>query len=256
MPSLRELQQRFARAVFQGATGGLDEDIVENGMPAPARVSIYRESIFGNLASALAHVYPVVEQLVGEDFFASAGREYVRHHASVSGDLHEFGSAFAGFLDEFPPAAELEYLPDVAGLEWQCHRVFHAANHAPLGLDKLAALSPHDYDALRFTLHPACRLFSSDYPVHRIWEVNQPNYRGDQTVDLAVGGARLLVTRGVSGVELHTLGVGELALLEALAADIRLSRATELAVAAEPDFELGPHLQHHIGCGTLVDSHI
>ncbi len=253
MPSLRELQQRFTTAMFQGGTAGLDADIVENGLPADARLGVYRESILGNLTSALAHVYPVIERLVGEAFFESAAREYVRRHPSVSGDLHEFGGEFPGFLAEFPPAAELEYLPDVAQLEWHCHRVFHAADQPPLSIEKLAVIAPEDYTALRFSMHPACRLFSSDYPVHRIWEVNQPTYLGDQAVDLAAGGVSLLITRGPSAVELHTLGEGELALLEALAADMPLSRATDLALAAEPEFELGPHLQHHIARATLVD---
>ena len=87
-------------------------------------------------------------------------------------------------------------------------------------------------------------------------EVNQPTYFGDQAVDLAAGGVSLLITHGSSAVELHTLGKGELALIEALAADMPLSRATELALAAEPEFDLGHHLQHHIARGTLVDIRI
>ncbi len=256
MPSLRELQRRFADAVFKGETAGLADHVVGNGKPAEARLGVYRESALGNLSAALADVYPVIQQLVGDAFFAAAARQYARQHPSASGDLHEFGVEFAAFLAEFPPAATLDYLPDVAGLEWRCHRVFHAAEHAPLTLDRLAAVPPADYDSLRFTIHPACRLFSSDYPVHRIWEVNQPNYRGEQRVDLATGGVHILVTRGTAGVELHVLGEGEHALLESLAADLPLSGATETALAAEPRFELGPCLQHHISRRTLVDIHV
>ncbi len=256
MPSLRELQERFTDALFQGGTAGLESHVVGNGRPAGARLGVYRESVRGNLSAALADVYPVIRQLVGEAFFAAAARQYVRQHPSASGDLHEFGVEFAGFLAEFPPAAMLDYLPDVAGLEWRCHRVFHAAEHALLTLDRLAAVPATGYDSLRFSVHPACRFFSSHYPVHRIWEVNQPNYGGDQSVDLATGGVHVLITRGAAGVELHVLGEGEHALLGALAADVPLSGATEPALAAEPGFELGPCLQHHISRGTLVDIHV
>ncbi len=256
MPTLRDVQRRFSAAMFQGGTEGLDAHIAESGVSAVGRLHVYRESVLGNLTSALSQVYPVVERLLGKQFFAGIARRFVRDHRSTSGDLHGFGEPFADFLEGFPSTAELEYLPDVARLEWHCHQVFHAANRQPLSLDKLAGVSSAHYPALRFTLHPACRLLSSPYPVQRIWEVNQPGYRGDQSVDLSTGDAHLLVTREAAKVELHSLGEGEFVLLYALAARKNLGQATELAEAAQTDFELGACLQYHIARATLVDFHL
>ncbi len=253
MPSLHELQCRFAEAVFGEDAGRLEAHIVAGSASASDRLGIYRESIFGILSSALASVYPVLQRLVGEEFFRSACRIYVRRYPSISGDLHEFGGEFPAFLGEFPPAAQLVYLPDVARLEWCVHRVFHAADHPPLSVERLATIAPSDYEALRFEFHPACRLLSSDFPVHRIWQVNQADYRGDQCVDLAQGDCRLLVCRGSDGIEIHPLTPGEFALLEALAGDTPLASAAALANEVEPELDLGEHLQHHIARSTLVD---
>ncbi len=256
MLSLRELQSRFAEAVIGDDTGRLDGHIETGNLSVGDRLIVYKESVFGILTSALASVYPVVERLVGEEFFRAACRVYIREHPSTSGDLHQFGGEFPAFIDEFPPAAELAYLPDVARLEWSVHRVFHAAEHSSLSVEQLATVSPADYDDLRFELHPACRLVASDYPVQRIWEVNQEDYRGDQSVDLSDGACRLLVTRGSEGVEIHPLALGEFVLLGALSATTSLAAATALAVNVEPHFELDKYLQHHIARKTLVDFHV
>ena len=69
--------------------------------------------------------------------------------------------------------------------------IFDAPEAEPLDLEALAAAPDNDDDS-RLYLHPASRLLASDYPVFRIWQVNQAGYVGEDTVDLAMGGVRLL----------------------------------------------------------------
>ena len=251
MPSLREIQQAFATAMFEDRWESLDGQLVENGLTTRERVTVYRDSVLGNLSDALAAIYPVVASLVGEAFFRMAAREHVRRHPSTSGDLHEYGGDFARFLSAFPPAASLPYLADVARLEWAYHRVFHAADHASLDPGQLAEIAPEEYGALGFVLHPAVRLLASEYPIHRIWAVNQTDYQGDQTVDLGVGGVRLLIARRRS-VEMEPLSPGEFVLLKALHAGRPLTEATDNALNAQPGFDLAMALQARVTDGTLV----
>jgi hypothetical protein len=44
-------------------------------------------------------------------------------------------------------------------------------------------------------LPPYMRLLQSPYPVHRIWQVNQPEWQGDDAVSLNEGGVNLLIHR-------------------------------------------------------------
>ena len=67
----------------------------------------------------LGSAFPVVRQLVGEEFFSALARAYGMAHPSDNPDLNRFGAAFAGFLRDFPHVAELPYLPDMARLEWE-----------------------------------------------------------------------------------------------------------------------------------------
>ncbi len=251
MPSLHDLQLGFAEAVFDATASHFTQYIRANGLTGARRLQVYRNNVFASLTSALQAVYPVVERLVGEGFFRHAADRYIRRYPSTSGNLHDFGCAFAEFLAGFKAAAALAYLPDVARLEWAHHLVFHAAEHPSLDLSALSAIRP-DHHTARFHLHPASRLLASDYPVLRIWEVNQDGYTGDQCVDLAEGGVKLLVLRRGLAIELQTLGEGEYAFLNALAAPQDLGSACEAALGAEANFDPGACLQRHVARCTLV----
>lgn len=158
-----------------------------------ARFEVYRASYEANLGHALRDTYPVVNRLVGEDFFGQVARAYLRAHPSRSGDLHEYGAEFASFLAAQDWGGDLPYLPDVARLEWLAHQAFHAANAEPLTLAALAELPPESYGGL--CLLPSVRLMHSEFPVHRIWQVNQESWAGDAAVSLDAGGVRLAVSR-------------------------------------------------------------
>ena len=256
MLSLRELQRGFAQSVF-----GWEQPLGIRSAPgekpdASDRLAVYRNNMFSNLKEALRDVYPVVEKLVGEAFFLHAAHQFIRLYPSASGDLHQFGKGFAEFLERYPAAAELIYLPDTARLEWLIHESFHAANHAPLELTRLAQLTEAQCGLLVFTLHPACRLLASPYPVQHIWQVNQPDYHVENKVNLAEGGVNLLIRRHDYSVELQPLPLGEFAMLSRIAQGEHFTAACEAALKTEPRFDTGAFLQKFILCGALVDFRI
>jgi hypothetical protein len=253
MGRLHSLQHDFIQAIFGEPPAGLPEAIRAGNLSAERRLAIYRNNVFANLREVLRAVYPVVERLVGEDFFAHAAHEFIRDYPSVSGDIEDYGEKFAAFLGCFPGVEMLLYLPDTARLEWAYHLVFHAADHSALPVQRLAGVPPERYGQLRFQLHPASALLASDYPVHRIWETNQPDYRGDETVDVSLGGAKLLLLRPCFEVEMRPLGAGEFAMLTGFAADHTVAEAYVAALEAEPAFDLNAFLAQHVTGGTVVD---
>ena len=256
MLSLREMQQEFVQSVF-GREPPLGIRSIAGEKPDAAdRLAIYRNNVFSNLSEALRDVYPVVEKLVGEAFFRSAADRFIRLYPSASGDLHRFGESFAEFLADDRAAAELIYLPDIARLEWLIHESFHAADHPPLELSRLAQLTEAQCRLLVFALHPACRLFASPYPVQRIWQVNQPDYSGENKVDLAEGGVNLLICRNDFIVQLMPVTPGEFVVLSCIARGGHFAAAGETVVKTEPQFDAGTFLQKFILCGALVDFQI
>lgn len=249
MPSLSDLQSDFAAALFGGAEEALLSRLVADRVAPAERFAVYCGSVLGNYAKALRAVYPVVERLVGERFFDHAAEAYARREPSRQGDLNRYGARFADFLAGFPGAAELAYLPDTARLEWAMEEVFHAADSPPQRFEHLAEA---DWADLRFALAPACRLLASPWPVHRLWELNQPGAEWDDGFDIAACGVRLLIRRSGFEVELEPLAEGEFILVGALAGGATLGAACERAAQTSPDFDAGPALQRHLLTGTLV----
>ncbi|MBI3570701.1 MAG: putative DNA-binding domain-containing protein [Gammaproteobacteria bacterium] len=252
MPSLPELQRAFAAGVF-AEDAAIAQHIHDGRFPAARHLQVYRNNVFESLVGALKAVYPVVERLVGTGFFAYAADSYIRRHPPTSGNLHDFGDSFAGFLAGFEPARELAYLPDVARLEWARHRAFHAADHASLTIERLAAVPPGQYGKLCFKLHPSAQLVASDYPILRIWQVNQPEYTGDTTVNLADGGVRLLVARRELEVIVESLSAGDDALLRAFTTGQRFEDASATALSAQPDYDLAAALRRYVASAVIID---
>lgn len=247
MSSLRELQREFFAGVFAADPAVLSR-IRGHGLPPERRFAVYRNNTLLGLSEALRDGFPVVHRLVGTPFFDAMARRFATASPPRSGCLLDYGADFAGFIEAFGPADTLPYLPDVARLEWAWHESFHAPETPPFGFGDLAALSPEQCAGLRLPLQPNARLLASPWPVGRIFEVNQPGYPGEPSLDLRKEtGCRLLVLRGDPDPALHPLSAGEFTLLAALNRDRGFESALEEAGAAEPGFDPATALARCIG---------
>lgn len=257
MSALHDLQARFRDAVLSGETGALTNDIRTEGPRLSRRLGIYRNNVFSNQREALRTIYPVIERLVGREFFKHLADEYLRRHGSPAGDLNGLGEHLAGFLAAFPGADSLVYLPDTARLEWLVHKVYHAPERAGRAIARLAAVPDDRYEDLRFYLHPARALFASSYPVDRIWRVNQAGQGqiDDETshVHLDSGGVCLLVARRELHVTLRAVEAGEWAFLQSIAAAHPFGEACNAAFELDPAFDINAVLARLINESTLVD---
>lgn len=214
-----------------------------------ARFEVYRASFEANLGQALRDTYPVVNRLVGEDYFGQVARGYLRAHPSHSGDLHEYGAHFATFLAAQDSVLDLPYLRDVARLEWLAHLAFHAADAEPLTLAVLAGLPP-DFNA-GLCLLPCVGVMRSEFPVHRIWQVNQESWTGDAVVHLGAGGVRLAVTREGLDIVLLPMEADAYELARALFKRGSLGVASEAMADAD---SLGRALHALIGAGLVAST--
>jgi len=254
MPSLRELQSRFAAAVL-AADGTAPTLALADARSGAERIGIYRRTIRTNYRNALGATYPVVRRVGGAPFFAAAVDAYVEVHPSRCGDLNVYGATFGEFLGAYEPASRLAYLPDVARLEWAIDEANRAADSLILPDDvlrELAAVAPARLPGLRIRIHPSCRLLSSPFPVLRIWQVNQRDHAGDLAVDFATTPDRLRIRREPNRVVLDRIDAGMFAWLAALAGSATLALAIERARDEDTAFDLGAALHRCIGDGTIT----
>jgi len=226
--SLEKLQRDFLGAILAAQE------------PADARLAVYHRGARANRGGALAQAYPVVARLVGDAFFAEAAARFGDAFPSRSGDLHAYGAEFATFLARYPHAADLEFLPDVARLEWAVHEARHAAEGEAFDFAGLGAVPAQHVSLVRIRLQPCVRLVASEHPILAIWEANQAGRDG--TPALVEGPQRVVVrrTRSLEVVPV-ALAAGEWALLEAF------SRGATLAAAAAECERAGQALEPALG---------
>lgn len=252
---LRELQQRILDALWSGEPSADMLALLREDRPlGPAeQLAVYRGSIRSSVTAALSELYPVCRRLVGERFFAAAAAAFILRERSRSPDLNDYGAAFADFLSAFAPAATLSYLPDVARLEWAWHRAFYGPDSEGMALDALArALAVADPDRVVLHFQENASLVESPYPVHMIWQANQPGRDGEDVVDLSKGGVSLLVWRRGPDRLMEPLEPCERCLLRALAEGLPLGDVCLRLASEHPAADLGGLLAAALGRGWLA----
>jgi hypothetical protein len=252
MLSLGELQSQLATNLLDpGAEEAMR--VTVNAIPAQERIDFHRNSGVFNFRGTLRAVYPVVERLVGVNFFACAADAYRDAQPSTSSDLNLFGEHFADFVDTWTATGEFPYLADIARLEWRIEQSFQAPDRASLSVHDFAAVPPERHEKLKFKLHPSCRLLASEWPIHHIWQANQPGAPVGITLDLRKRNVYLLIRRQARAVVIETVDRGDFCMLNLLATGSVFDDAGRSAIATEPDFDLVAFLQKHVAAGVFAE---
>ncbi len=232
MLALHEVQAAFRRAILTGDTDTFCALVAADGPAPEERLGVYRNNVFASLTAALRETFPAVCRLVDERFFA-----YCRHPPE-SAVLAEYGGRFPDFLAGFAPCRELVYLADVARLEWLMNVAANAAHANPIAAMTLADVVAEDAPRLTLQLHPSFGFVASRWPIDRIWRANRAEAAAEATIDLAAGGVWLEVSRADANIIMRALDSATFTFRSAAQRGETLARATEVALVADPAFDL------------------
>ena len=133
----------FAQALLDGERPIPDGVTAHNAADPTRRFAVYRNNVVAGLVRALKDRFPVVERIVGEEFFGAMARVFVVERPPRSPLLATYGDDFAAFIAAFEPARELVYVAAVARLEAARTRAYHAADATPLDADNVVAVRPY-----------------------------------------------------------------------------------------------------------------
>jgi hypothetical protein len=206
-----------------------------NGSDPARRFAVYRNNVVVTLSEALGATFPAVRRLVGDEFFAATAGVFVREHPPSSPVLAEYGAGFGDFLAQFPPAAELAYLADVARLEFAMLEAYHAADAVPAAAGELADVPPERLGEVRLDLHPSLRLLRSRYAVVTLVAANRATAEPGP-IDAGHAEDALVIRRDLE-VTLVRLAPGAAAFLESLRARESLGAALAAGSADASEFQ-------------------
>lgn len=231
-------QTAFAQALLDPALdcpGGLTS---WNGSDPRTRFAVYRNNVTVSLIDALADTFPVVRELVGEEFFRAMARVFVQAHPPRSRVMAYYGETFADFVASFAPAASVPYLADVARLEMARVRAYHAADVPPLDAEALrvALTDPRQLMFLRLALHPGVHVIASKFAVFSLWAAHQ-GALGISSVDPELA-QMALVFRNALEVDTLELSAAAGMFISAVQRGESLMDAAAIASGAHQDFDL------------------
>ena len=247
---MRDLLQDFSKALLNPDLPVPIGVVGPDSRPSPWRFAVYRNNVVVSLIDALAAGYPVVQRLVGEQFFRTMARIYAAAFPPSSPIMLQYGEGFADFIATFPPAASLPYLADVARLERAWSEAYHAADARPMTLDELARIPPDAFGGIHLELHPSLRLVRSQFPIVTIWQMN---LEGGvlASVDLSIA-ENALVVRPMVDVEVRNLDGGSSTFVDFLVRGASPAEAAMQALALSPKFDVGGNLADLLGLGLVA----
>ncbi|MCG7902299.1 hypothetical protein A3195_07710 [Candidatus Thiodiazotropha endoloripes] len=251
MSLLAELQRSFCDALRTAdAPDGALLEMLQDDDLALQRFQVYRNNFIVLNGDALADMFPVVKRLVGDEAFRMLATAYVRQHPPRDRTLLLYGDLFAGFLQTIPELSGLPYLSDVARLEFAWTAAYHAEDALPLQPDQLQNLSEEAFARLPLRPHPSLQLLASDFPIQRIWSVNQTDDQ-DELISLDEGACWLIVVRPDNEVQVRVVQEGEFEFVKRLHASATIGEAFEAANQMDPQFDLGQFFARHLFDGTF-----
>jgi hypothetical protein len=230
MLALRDYQRAIAAALLSGETGPAAL-LIDGGRLSADRLSIHRNTMLTALANAMALTYPAVAALVGEAFFAQAARTFIQAAPPRAALLGLYGDGFADFLADYEPARVLDYLPDVARLEW----AVECAAHGPADREARPC-ADIDLGGTRLALVPSLTLLETRYPAEPIWRAAVEG-DGDalSRIDLTPAPGAVAVWREGAGAAVLPLGPAAAAFLQDLLDGGDAASALVAAAAVDPN---------------------
>ncbi len=199
------------------------------------RFAVYRNNVVASLIQALADSFPVINALVGDEFFNAMTAIYVRQHPPRSPVLAYYGADFADFLQDFPPAASVPYLADIGRLEYAVIQAFHAADMPSLTTQQVQGLliNTEKLAQLQLSLHPSLQTLQSSFAIGSLWFAHQgAGNIADVQPEIPEA---LWILRFQLAVEVLPMSAGDCQFLQALLKGQPLGAAAESVIEAEFD---------------------
>lgn len=245
-------QATFAAALLDPALPCPAGLRVWNASDPARRLAVYRNNVVSSLIDALAETFPVVQELVGVEFFRAMASVFVRQSPPRSRVLVQYGQGLPDFIAGFEPARDVGYLADVARLEFARVSAYHAADADAVARETvaLALASDERVGELRLSLQPSLAVVESAYAVVSLWAAHQGT-ADIGSIDPAVA-EDALVLREALDVLVLRLPPGGARFVRAVQCGKCLGDAAVDATAAAPDFDLSATLALLLGHGALT----
>ncbi|MDC9719921.1 MAG: DNA-binding domain-containing protein [Gammaproteobacteria bacterium] len=196
-------QSRLVTSLLQQAT--LEQKLnksISGSLAAESLLQIYRNNYFNCMQEALQATFKKTELMLGSEFFHYIGHEFILNKPFQETSLLHFGSEFSDYLATNDAMANLQYVADLAALEWAMEEIYNTQTPR---LDKGDG----------YHLNSALQLVSSKFALFDIWQYVSA-LDDQQGLDVAHAAQWVLVTWVDGDIRLQSFDVEQGKLLQAI----------------------------------------
>lgn len=174
MKQLARLQHTFQDRVLHPGQPESTAWISATGRAAPElQLSVYVQAYRARLKEVLTHDYPATLAALGDEHFNRLADDYLGAHPSHYFSLRDFGCHLPAFASEVIQKdtgyQDMRWLAELTLFEWTLGQAFDAADATLVTAQAMAAISPGDWPALRFTLHPSVHRLDLEWNTPELW---------------------------------------------------------------------------------------
>lgn len=172
MLNMLEIIQKTLLADIKNGTRNLAPFLDEAIPNIDERIDIFiGNRRFGHL-EYLKSIYPICLQIMGTDFFDQVCFGFIDASWQKSGNRHEFGGEFAGFLAQHQSIKPIKYTSEIAQIEWAHFCASIANDDIALTLETLGGkIANGSKFGIKFV--ESCTLMAHSFNAIEIWREHQ-----------------------------------------------------------------------------------
>jgi hypothetical protein len=212
MSRLLKIQEAFQQFLL-GGDSTIDSHVVgTQRVPVETRLGIYGDGYRLRLIETLQKSFPVLAELMGDEFEALA-LGYINTHESPFFNIRWYGDQMAEFLAADEGYSKAPILAEMARWEWAMAAVFDAADATPIDISAFAGIAPEDWAALQLDWSSAVQVLELEWNVPQLWKAVTEGT--DDRPDPALEPASYLIWRRELQIFFRPLGTEESAVVAA-----------------------------------------
>ncbi len=198
---------------------------------------VYRNGYLRTVIEALAANFPVVETMVGTEYFKQLARAFVSEFPPTTSTLTGYGKDFPAFVGR-RINDDLPYLADVASLDFAWLRSYFSSSGNKIDAAELASFEDRIVE-IRLGLHSSAQLVSATWNVFEIWQIHRRGGSVDEKISIREVPQHILLWRPEQIVQARLLSESECAFFVAIKHGETLGVAADRAIGIESTFDLG-----------------
>ena len=253
---LNKYQHDFAAYLQSG-----DSSFLSNIFPNADNIelaSVYRNGFMRSCVNALCSNYPVIDRLVGHEYFGFLAQQYIHNNPPKTGSLVGYGEQFPEFISEMIEHHQLSYLASFALLDRAWLQVYLARDDLPINPEWLQCKLAQgiDIETLNIRCIWSSRLVILDYQALSLWSELKDEGNLQQDMDLIheKESSAFIWRTTDDRIQVRSLNLAETTFFEAMAQHSTLNQSMQMAQAVDAQFDIAEFFSMLLNASILAET--